>query len=88
MNDEELLRLPWSVAPLRGKYYGTVIVDSAGVEVMSITRSNHDIPVIPSERESQVRENICDSHWESQEALDAARRICELVNGQSQGERS
>lgn len=64
MTARDLLGLPWSIAPLEGKYYATRIIDRDGWEVLRTAA--FEFPV--SER------------FESQRALDRARAIVALVN--------
>lgn len=71
---------PWSIAPLRYKYYGTEILDVNGDQVMKIWY----IPwkdkegSAPSEREDQIE--ICDSHYESVASYEIAKMIVEKMN--------
>lgn len=71
---------PWSVIPLKGKYYGTKIQDGRGVPILSVWRSEGN----PSHREKALfgewtpeawADYCCDTHWESEQALSLAEFI-------------
>ena len=81
------LHLPWSVAPLEGKYYGTNILDSNGDEVASFW--DHSEAAYPSAREKAAFGNwteeawadyVCDSHWESERDYARAKAIVDAMN--------
>ncbi len=75
---------PWSVAPLKGKYYGTHVVDADGDEVAEFWSCEGE----PSDREKAAfgqdwtpvlwADYCSDCHWESQVALAAALSFVEL----------
>lgn len=85
------LNLPWSVAPLEGKYYGTHILDADGDEVAEFW--DHSIPGRPSVREIKAfgddwseeawAEYCCDSHWENERDYLRACAIVRAVNATS-----
>ena len=82
------LRLPWSVEPLEGKYYGTMIRDADGLQVAEFW--DHSVPSVPSTREKEHfgddwseaawSEYCCDSHWESERDYVRAKAIVEAMN--------
>lgn len=71
---------PWSIAPLGGgKYYGTVVRDATGIDVLSFWSSQGE----PSSREKKYfgnwneadwSEYCCDCHWESEVSLRMAEK--------------
>lgn len=75
---------PWSIKPLAGKYYGTVLSDARGRSVLSVWAAEGD----PSHREKERfgkdwtpekwAEYCCDTHWESAYCLAMAERIVYL----------
>jgi hypothetical protein len=67
---------PWRIAPLRGKYYGTIVEAADGEEVCEIWMPYGP----PSEREDLGDEEPCDSHYETQLAYDVCRMIVDGVN--------
>lgn len=76
---------PWSIAPLHGKYYGTLILDARSVKILKFWDSNGD----PSEREKaewkhwtleEWNAEVCDSHWESAATLERCRAVVALRN--------
>ena len=76
---------PWSIAPLDGKYYGTVILDSRAIPILSFWKSEGE----PSVREkSEFRdwtpeawgEYCCDSHWESEICLTLVQDVVAARN--------
>lgn len=79
---------PVSVAPLSGKYYGTVVVDADGEDVVEFWDHGNDIE--PSSREKakfgddwtpeKWSEYCCDSHWESQRDYERAVSFAALRN--------
>lgn len=75
---------PWSIAPRRGKYYSTVILDANGDEVFRLARttdkskrSRRESPDIP---EAVWREQLSDYHWESEEVLELAEFVVGCAN--------
>lgn len=81
------LRLPWKLAPLDGKYYGTIILDRDGEEVATFW--DHTDAAHPSVREKasfgdwteeKWAEYVCDSHWESERDYVRALAIVEAMN--------
>jgi hypothetical protein len=81
------LRLPWTVAPLEGKYYGTQILDATGDVVAEFW--DHSVESAPSEREKASfgdwtedawAEHCCDSHWESERDYLRAKAIVDAMN--------
>lgn len=80
---------PWCVAPLDGKYYGTIVVDANGREMLRVWGSYHDADAeasAPSNREKgkwsaeSWKEYCCDSHYEAVSDLKLAEDIVRLVN--------
>jgi hypothetical protein len=69
------IKLPVSLAPRTGKYYGTEIVDARGALVIDLWEHGDD--AVPSDREKEYfgsewseeawSEYCCDSHWECQD---------------------
>jgi len=87
MDDAADLRLPWSVSPLEGKYYGTHILDADGEEVAKFW--DHSIASHPSEREKARfgdwteeawADYVCDSHWENERDYVRAKAIVDAMN--------
>lgn len=83
------LNLPWKVAPLTGKYYGTHILDADGDEVAEFWDHSYDHPSHPSVREKAAfgdwteeawADYCCDSHWESERDYARALAIVEAMN--------
>lgn len=77
---------PFSVAPLKGKYYGTTVLDAAGTPVLSFWMNDGSYP---SQREKDKfsgwtperwSDYCCDSHWESALSLGVARCVVEHLN--------
>lgn len=68
---------PWSIAELKGKYYGTIIEDAEGTKILSVWKSAG----APSARQfegftkEEWEDYCCDSHWESQQTY----AICEAI---------
>lgn len=70
---------PWKVAELSSKYYGTIILDSAGTPILEVWMSWG----MPSDREvgahggnyESWRENLSDEHWESAISLSMSELI-------------
>lgn len=81
---------PWGVAPRAGKFYGTVVHDARGKDVLSVWSAEGE----PSHREKAYfgpdwtpeawAEYCSDSHWESAGCLAMAERIVYLRNGLGQ----
>ena len=81
---------PWVIAPLKGKYYGTKVIDSAGNEVFSMGQHCHSGELAePSIRQleqwprytTETRDDhICDLHWECAGDFNACEELIELVN--------
>lgn len=73
---------PWTIAPLDGKYYGTVILDKRGRVILDYWDNDGEDghPAMPSRREKQTEEDLCDCHWESAKTLAVAERLIELRN--------
>ncbi len=75
---------PWSVRPLKGKYYGTEIEDANGLSILKVWE--HWGNPTPSERERADEpmedwlKNTCDSHWESDETFRIVGLIVLLRN--------
>lgn len=77
---------PWSLLPLEGKYYGTVIQDGSGKPILSFWDGTGD----PSERQKAYfgddwtpeawADYCCDCHWESASALAMAETAIEVRN--------
>jgi hypothetical protein len=85
------LHLPWRVAPLEGKHYGTEVWDSDDGLVVNVWQ--HEEGCTPSVREQkrcgepwtgewthEWREICCDGHWESESDYRRACVIVEAVN--------
>lgn len=81
------LRLPWSLAPREGKYYGTVVLDVDGETVAEFW--DHGIASPPSAREKEYfgewteeawADYCCDSHWESERDYARAAAIVAAMN--------
>jgi len=79
---------PWSIAPLDGKYYGTVIRDGDGRNILSVWEAEGE----PSHRQKAWfcnwtpeawAEYCCDTHWESAICLQLAENICRLRNAEN-----
>lgn len=76
---------PFRVAPLAGKYYGTVVIDNHGTRIFSFWYSG-----TPSIREKLAfgdgfteeawAEYCCDSHYESEQSLCWANRAVRFLN--------
>lgn len=86
----ELFPAPWVVAPLVGKYYGTVILDAEAKPVLSLWDEGlaADGGLAPSRRElenfeslEEWREYCSDSHWESEVTLARSEAIAAARNG-------
>lgn len=85
------LRLPWSVAPLEGKYYGTHVLDADGEEVAEFW--DHSVAGAPSSREKAKfgddwteaawADYCCDSHWENERDYALASAIVEAMNARA-----
>lgn len=78
---------PWSLAPLEGYYYGTVILDAEGFPLLSFWHPQDSL--IPSWRQKEAlspwtqeawEEYCCDSHWEAEETLAMAEKVINLRN--------
>jgi hypothetical protein len=73
---------PWSIDPLAGKYYGTVIRDGRGVAVLKFWDSQGPA----SERqigdmdEVELAEFTTDCHWESAVTISLCREVVCLRN--------
>lgn len=76
LNGEFLPPRPWSLAPLKRKFYGTAIVDANGKTVCEMWLSEGP----PSPREDLDPEDICDSHYESMADYQTATAICDAIN--------
>lgn len=77
---------PWIIKPRDGKYYGTIMQDARGKDILSIW-INEDQQ--PSWREKNYfgqwtperwNDAVCDSHWESELSLKIAEEIITLRN--------
>ncbi len=80
---EDLPPRPWTIEPLKGKYYGTEVSDANGDHVCSIWREG--LP--PSEREIAFAGDRTwpddweyDNHSESAASLAIARLLVETAN--------
>ena len=91
-SDQADLRLPWKLAPLAGKYYGTKILDADDEEVVSFWDHDYTHPSHPSPREKANFGNwteeawadyCCDSHWENERDYARALAIVNAMNGSS-----
>ena len=74
------LKTPWVIAPLHGKYYGTVIEDAEGTEIMKVAIETEGHDAHPSERESIPYDHVSDWHYESRGTLEYAREIVRRIN--------
>ena len=80
--------IPWSLAPLKGKYYGTSIIDSLGNQVLKLWdhRNNCKPSLREIERfgtefnEQAWAEYCCDSHYESTGDFELASILAEIAN--------
>jgi hypothetical protein len=74
---------PWTLGPLRGKYYATKILDANGNEVLSIKNSyDSEQPSTRQEVETGTYdlETYCDDHWENKNDYALACWIVSLFN--------
>ena len=72
---------PWSLAPLKGKFYGTSIMDAHGNTVCEVWLCAGP----PSPREDIDPAVVSDSHYESMATYETATLICDLVNAAPSG---
>jgi len=86
--DKSAFKLPWSVAPLMGKYYGTRIINCDGELVMHYCQREDEDYGKPSERQldgqplGEWLEECCDWHWESERDLAGAEALCDNMNAE------
>ena len=84
-------KLPWGVAPLEGKYYGTEVLNCDREVVLAFWNHNthwdaNAAPDVPSQRqkeywgEGSYDECMVDTHWESQVDFEAAERLVDTMN--------
>lgn len=88
-------KLPWSIAPLDGKYYGTHILDANGEEVCEFwdhsiggegnrpsrrERARYKDFKTDDEFEEFWKDYCCDSHYESVHDLANAELIVACIN--------
>jgi hypothetical protein len=86
MERVEVISFPLSIAPLRAKHYGTIILDSNGNQFITLWTASGN----PSEREiakfgknyseEAWREYISDSHWECDSDYKTALKLVEILN--------
>lgn len=76
---------PWKLAPRKGKYYGTVIMDARDKKIISFWENEGG----PSTREKEYfgdwspeawDEWCCDSHWESVRSIEIANQLIAIRN--------
>lgn len=77
--------LPVSLAPRKGKHYGTEVIDANGALVVTLWTAEGE----PSEREKAYwgdwtpeswQEGCCDSHWESMQDYRTALWLVHILN--------
>src|SRR6266446_1690450 len=77
---------PWALAPRKGKYYGTVITDARRVPILSVWESVGQTSARELEYYGSTLEEWepCDTHWESELAVNLALSIIALRQDRSQ----
>lgn len=73
-NEDRPFVLPLRVRPLKGKYYGTIIEDAEGHEVLEVWLPGTK----PSRREDQ--EEFYDDHFETANSLMMAEGLVVMAN--------
>jgi hypothetical protein len=76
---------PWVVADLKGKYYGTIIVDARGIPILSVWIASGELSFREKAKfgewtPERWAEYCADSHWESASSLAICDAIVALRN--------